>query len=195
LNHAPNATDVLTVVAPRDFENCNPRDTQIADPFLLDEYLSGTVPGWFIHLANFRLTYIVTQAFKIKDERQHLLRNDRYGSSPLYNRMSWNPAPVLDKRCFAALANFRQELSGRGIRLVVATVPVMPSWRAQFDPDGRMLSQWIDEIRASLGGNALLIDGRGLSLPDERFADPVHLLWPEGADYSDFIAGMLKIGS
>ncbi len=192
LQNAPSAAEVITVVAPRDFENCAPGDTAIADPFLLNGYLAGTVPGWVIHLANFRLTYLVRQAVTIKRDREGALRSDSHGFSPLHDRVTWNPAPVFDKRCFKALADFRQELARKGIKFVVATIPVIPSWQARFDPDGRIVGQWIDDMRAALGEGALLIDGRELSLPDQRFADPVHLLWPEGAEFTDFVARTLQ---
>jgi hypothetical protein len=192
LARAPQVKRVLTVVAPRDFENCNPQDTEIADPTLLRGYLAGTVPGWFVHLVNLRLPYIIGQAFSIKAERQGGLGSDAHGSSPLHRPVKWNPAPVLDRRCFDALATLQAAVAAQGARLIVATVPVMPGWRARFDPDGRIVDQWIEDIRARLGVGSLLIDGRALSWPDERFADPVHLLWPEGAAYSDFIAAAMK---
>jgi hypothetical protein len=192
LKHVPRVTDLLTVVAPRDFENCAPQDTTIVDPFLLDGYMAGRIPGWVVHLTNFRLPHVITQAFRIKEDRRGVLRNDPYGSSPLYHRVGWDPAPVFDPRCFQALAAFSSDLRKRGIRLIVATVPVKPSWRERHDRDGAIVSRWIETIRAQIGTDSLLIDGRNMPLPDERFADPVHLLWPQGAEFTDFIARAMR---
>ena len=54
-----------------------------------------------------------------------------------------------------------------------------------------MISRWIEGIRARLGPRSVFIDGRAFAWPNEAFADPVHLLWPMGAEYTDFIATAL----
>jgi hypothetical protein len=191
LARVPKVTHVLTVLAPRDFEKCDPKDTKIAEPLLARAHLDGLVPGWLVHVINFRPMYILREAFRIKAGREEALGSDRYGSSPLYRTNSWNPPPSLDERCFAALAKLESLVAARHARLVVATVPVMPRWLAEFDPNNRMISQWIEGIRARLGPRSLFIDGRSFHWPDEGFADPVHLLWPLGAKYTDFIATAL----
>jgi hypothetical protein len=191
LERTAKVTHVLTVLAPRDFEKCDPRETEIAQPLLVRAHLNGLVPGWFVHLINFRPMYILRQAFSIKAERQDLFLSDRYGSSPAYRANTWNPPPTFDERCFEALAKLEATVAARGARLAVATVPVMPRWLAQFDPSSCMISRWIEGIRARLGPSSVFIDGRAFAWPDEAFADPVHLLWPMGIEYTDFIATAL----
>jgi len=192
LELTPKIKTVVTILTPRDFENCDARDSAIADPALLRAYLTRALPGWPIYLINFRPMYFAVQAINIKAQREGLLGSDRYGSSPLYARTpDYNPAPVFDKRCFAALRTLEGHVAARGARLVVATIPVKPDWAMRFDPDGRIINGWIEEMRAHLGSRALLVDGRRLSWPTERFADPVHLLWPEGAEYSQFLASAI----
>jgi len=191
LERTAKVTHVLTVLAPRDFEKCDPRDTKIVQPLLARAHLNGFLPGWLVHLINFRPMYILREAFSIKAAREELLRSDRYGSSPAYRTNSWNPPPSLDERCFGALAKLESLVTAKNARLVVATLPLMPRWLAEFDPNDRAISHWIEGIRARLGPGSLFVDGRAFPWPDEGFADPVHLLWPMGAKYTDFIGTAL----
>ena len=193
LERAARVTYVLTVLALRDFENCDPKDTKIAQPTLTRAYLLGILPGWVVHFVNFRPSYILHQAFTIKAERAGLLSSDQYGSSPAYRVNNWNPPPVVDQRCFDALERLESSVAGKNARLVVATVPVMPRWSAEFDPNKHIVAHWTDGVRAKLSSRTMFVDGRMFLWPDEGFADPVHLLWPKGAEYTEFIAAAIAV--
>jgi hypothetical protein len=62
---------------------------------------------------------------------------------------------------------------------------------AEFDPSGCMISRCIEGISRPFCPRSVFIDGRAFAWPNEAFADPVHLLWPMGAEYTDFIATTL----
>jgi len=190
LKSAPKVTTVITVLAPRDFENCTPRDTAIADPTLIRAYLAGFLPSWALHLVNFRPFYLLTRALDRDSEQNDEMRSDRYGSSHLYYPIAWEPPLAIDDRCFGAVERLERYATASGARLIVATVPTKPAWSAKFDPNGAVVGDWTEKVRARLR-HSVFLDGRRLAWPNERFADPVHLLWPAGAEYSDFIASAL----
>ena len=81
----------------------------------------------------------------------------------------------------------------RGVRLVVATVPTMPAWAAEFDPDGTLVERWTRHLAASLRRpETVFVDGSALRWPDTHFADPVHLLFPHHQAFSHYIADAIE---
>src|ERR1700736_4792592 len=118
----PNLQNVITIVAPRDFENCSPQFTQIFDPGLGAAFIQNRIPVWLPYVINMRAPYILRTAITLPSERAFNAQ-DAYGSSPLKQAFSWRPAPVFDERCFVAFKNYSLAMAQKHVRLWIATVP------------------------------------------------------------------------
>jgi len=191
LERMPRVDTVLAVVAPRDFEACPASQRAFFDPHLAGAYLGSRVPAWLPYVTGFRPIYLAREAI----EQENLppgpdaVALDGHGSSILRKPHSWRPAPVFDPSCYEGLATLEETVTSRGARLVVSSLPVMPEWSERFDPDGSLVESWTREMRATLRQpETLFLDGRSLAWGDERFADPVHLLYPHHSPFTDFIA-------
>jgi hypothetical protein len=195
LGHTPRLRTVLTVVAPRDFEACPPDQTAFFDADLARAYLSGTVPAWLPYVTGFRPTYLAREALNLWRNRWRERPEpvaDAHGSVFLVEPGAWRPPLRIDPRCYAGLAALEAAAAARGARLVVATVPVMPEWAAAHDPDGGGVEAWTRGLAAALRRpESLLVDGRALRWGDERFADAVHVLYPNHTPFTRFVADAL----
>lgn len=198
LDRMPRVDTVIVVVAPRDFEACPAPARAFFDRDLADAYLDGLIPRWLPYVTGFRPVYLAREVLdptepKLSEEQ---VAEDRYGSSILRFQAQWRPAPAFDETCYSALSALEETVAEHGARLVLATLPVMPEWRAAFDPDGKVVETWTRKMQAALKRpDTLLIDGRALDWGDERFADPVHVLYPHHTAFSDFVAQAMKQGS
>jgi len=196
LDVSADVESVLYIVAPRDFEDCNPADTRLFDPSLTALYLRRVVPRWAPYVINFRWHYLLTQAGRIQDQRKSsspsFLSSDASGWSPLRAPKAWMPEPQFDPRCFESLREFGEQLEDRNVRLIVATLPVKPLWRSTFDPHLATMAEWKARVRNEMGPNAVFIDATALEWADSRFVDPVHLLPDAGLAYSRFLAHRLN---
>ncbi|MFC7738945.1 hypothetical protein ACFQX4_24840 [Roseomonas sp. GCM10028921] len=188
LSRMPEVTTVVTVVAPRDFESCVPEERAFFDTSLAEAYLDRQVPHWLPYITGFRPAYLARE-FLARKARMPADAQDPLGSSILRRPHSWRPAPAFDARCYSALTELEATVTSHGARLVVAPLPIMPEWAAQFDPDGSLIKSWTGAIRAALiQPETVIADGTALQWDDTRFADPVHLLYPHHTPFTGFIA-------
>jgi hypothetical protein len=190
----PNLQNVITIGAPRDFEDCPPQFTQIFDPSLGAVFIQKQIPVWLPYVVNMRAPYILRTAITLPSERA-LNAQDAYGSSPLKQAVSWRPAPVFDERCFVAFKNYSLNMAQKHVRLWIATVPTMPEWADSYDPTGIIVKEWTHRLKALSQSGTKLVDGREISFRSEQFADPVHLLSPFHHEFSQFIAERIRFGS
>ncbi|MFC3125599.1 hypothetical protein ACFOD4_11035 [Pseudoroseomonas globiformis] len=199
LPRLPAVTTVLTVVHPRDFEACPAAARAFFEPALFGAYLDGTVPGWLPYVSGFRPLYLARTAAERRAGGQpegDRVAEDRFGSAVLRHRHFWRPELQLDPSCMQGLADLEAVVAERGARLVVAVLPMMPEWASANDPEGRRVDGWVRDMRARLTRpETLFVDGRTLQWDNSRFADPVHLIYPEHSAFSDLIgAAMQKAG-
>ncbi len=196
LDRMPRVDSVLVTLAPRDFEACRREHTAFFQPVLAGAYVDRTMPTWLVHFLGFRPVWLLREVLRLR--RTSELQGegpfeDAYGSSILRRPGRYWPALKLDPRCDNVLPRLEALVAARGARLVVATVPVMPAWAAEFDPDGASVEAWSRRLASSLGKpESLFIDGRALAWGDERFADPVHLLYPHHVAFSEFVAAAIE---
>jgi len=191
LRHMPQVETVLSIVAPRDFEACPASQRAFFDLQLADAYLAGEVPSWLPYVTGFRPVYLAREAVEQENvpPGPDVMAEDGRGSSIMRKPHFWRPEPVFDPACYEGLTALEEAVAARGARLVIATLPVMPEWGERFDPDGTIIEGWMQDMRAALRRpETLLVDGRQLGWDDERFADPVHLLYPYHRSFTDFIA-------
>lgn len=189
LERAPTTKTLLTVLTLRDLEGCSRNPTAFFDPKLADEYIDGRSYAWWLYFRNFRFTDIVLHAFYASDRRA-LLHYDEFGSGPITRDTPDTGHPVVsDPSCFTELRRFAQMLEAKGVQFIVVTFPVMPGWAERNDNDGIARAGFRAGIEVALAStNAILVDGMaGWSAPDSAFADPVHLQWPETANFTRFV--------
>lgn len=186
---------MLVVLHPRDYENCTPANTAFFDAQIAGAFVDGTAPGWLVHLLGFRPVWLLREAVRLQrtDGRGATgAVDDPLGSSILQRKATYWPAPVLDARCDPWLPRLETMAAERNVRLVVATVPTMPTWAAEFDPAGQLVDLWTRNIAASLRRpDTAFVDGRTLHWPDGHFADPAHLMYPHHRAFSHWIADAL----
>jgi hypothetical protein len=196
LDRMPRVDTVLVTLAPRDFEACREQDAAFFQPMLAGAYVDRTMPTWLVHFLGFRPVWLLREVLRLRrtsELQPGAVFEDAYGSSILRRPQSWWPALRLDPRCDNALPRLEALVAARGARLVVATVPVMPAWAAKFDPNGASVEAWSRRLASSLRRpESLFIDGRALAWGNERFADPVHLLYPHHVAFSEFIAAAIE---
>ncbi|MFZ1415343.1 MAG: hypothetical protein WAS73_12305 [Defluviicoccus sp.] len=197
LNDMPRVATVVSLVTPRDFEDCRSEDTMFFDASTARDYVFAKNVPWHLYVTNLRPTAFAQDVIRLRRMRldsSHpaTLKMDTYGSSPMQVGIGWMPEPRFDDRCFAALAELEATAAGHGARLVVATVPTMPRWRQRFDPDGAIGARFRLRLRTALREpTSLLIDGDEFAVTDDDFADPVHLLRDNVAEFSRFITGRM----
>jgi len=193
LDISPSVDTVLVVLAPRDFDACPASQAAFMNTWLAKQYIARRVPYWLPYLVNPRISYLITEAqTRTKSNRglnpQSSLEMDAYGSSLMLGPAPWRPKPIIDAECFDVLRGLSVFLDEADIKFIVATIPVMPEWRDQFDRDGLIYKAWTQDIRQNLVGDAMFLDGSDIDWGDEAFADPVHLMPDYARHYSDMIA-------
>jgi hypothetical protein len=190
----PNLQDVITIVSPRDFEDCSPQFRQIFDPALGSAFIKKQIPVWLPYVVNMRAPYILRTATTLPSERA-LNAQDAYGTSPLKQAFGWRFPPVFDERCFVAFRSYSLSMAQKHVRLWIATVPTMPEWAASYDASGSLIEEWTHRLRALSQSGTRIVDGREISFRNEQFADPIHLLSPFHREFSQFIAERSFFGS
>ena len=192
LARMPRVRTVLLVVAPRDFDTCRTDRVAFLEPSLAHAYLSERVPRWLPYITGFSPVYLMREVVRRLGERGRVATppyEDSYGSSVFRHANGWRPPLDIDARCYAGLTAVESVVVAAGARLVVATLPVMPEWALTNDPEGGAVDEWMRGMAAALRhDDTLLIDGRKLAWGDARFADPVHLVYPNHRAYARFVA-------
>jgi hypothetical protein len=176
------------VLAPRDLEGCSRNRTDFFETKIADRYMTSSGLDWWLYFRNLRFKDIVAHAI-FASERQSELRYDGFGSGPLVREppeigRSFKP----EAACYKELTDFARSLAEKHIEFIVVTFPVMPSWAERFDEQGKTISEFKENVaRALKPTQAILVDGISeWKLPDAAFTDPVHLQWPDTADFTRF---------
>ena len=197
LSEMPHVATVLSLVTPRDFEDCRGDDTAFFDEHVAHEYVFARHVPWSLYLTNLRPTAFAQDIIRLRRMRLDAnhpanLKMDAFGSSPMRVQIGWMPEPRFDDRCFTALAELEATAQAHRARLVVATVPTMPRWRQRFDPDGTVGARFRLRLRQALTEpTSLYIDGDAFVATDDDFSDPVHLLGDKAAEFTHFITGRM----
>jgi hypothetical protein len=195
LERARSTETIVVVYSPRDFEQCDPADANFVEPDQVRRFLSGQLPGWVVHVVNFRPLYLAKAMLTVKRHRDPTVKgpivSDMYGTSPLVRTIPWDPPFKVDPRCFDAVGQLQDMANQRGISLMIATVPPMPRWAEKHDPTGAKYDDWIRRLRNKLNPKTVFVDGRAFGWGNERFADPVHLISPYHTEFSETLAKTL----
>jgi len=197
LHRMPRVHTVITVVAPRDFEECSGPSDEFVSRRLADAYVFDDLPSLPVYLTNFKPDGFVRDALRIRAMRadpQHplSLTMDEFGSGPLHRRSGWLPPPALERACFPALTALEATVKRHGARLVVAAFPMQPEWRRRFDPDGAFQLDFEARLRRALvRPETIFVSGDHPDFRALTHADAVHLLWESARSYSHSLAERL----
>jgi hypothetical protein len=187
---------VVSVVAPRDFERCiAPSDTFFPSA-LAEAYVFDGMPPFPIYVANFVPHKFVRDVLRIRQMRSEpntalTLMMDDYGAGPLRASSEWLPEPAFDEMCFAALSALERTVTAHGARLIVATLPLQPEWRAMYDPDSQLMAAFEQRVRAALVRPSTVFHAGSQMAPlSLSYADGVHFLWDSAVRYSTHFASI-----
>jgi hypothetical protein len=195
MEHLEQAKTVVVVTVPRDFETCT--GGAFFDSGAARRYVVEKGSGALLYLTRMNLPGFVKDATILADERDPHGRGglvmDEYGFNPYRDTQPWFPEPKIDEACYRHLALLEDEIVARGGRLIIATLPTMPSWASRFDPDGAFVDGWTRRVRGALDHpHTVFIDGRTLDFTDAEFADATHLVYPHTRTFSELIARRMR---
>lgn len=189
---------VVTVVAPRDFEECRSAKEQFFSNFNTRMYVFDRLLPFPVYLMNFRPVSFVEDVMHLKRMRtdpnyEYTMMMDRYGSSLLHATSNWLPKPIFDPNCFAALTELEKVVNRAGASLIVAAFPLENEWHAKYDADGFVIRGFEARLRKSLKSPSTRFIS-GSSLDDYKslqYADSVHLLLRGAVSYSDLLTDQI----
>ncbi|MGF1548375.1 MAG: hypothetical protein ACFCUG_13725 [Thiotrichales bacterium] len=190
----PALETLLVVVHPRDFDTCHPGEREFFNPWLLGAYLDGWIPQWWPYITGLRPFYLVKHVLAQRKSQRDggiPLVADGLGSEALAATNGWNPELILDEQCFEGVERLAALAQENTFELVLVLLPHEAQWRNEHDPTGARLDAWATRLTAMAGASVRVVDTRDLAWARERFADPVHLLAPYVAPYSEIVAARL----
>lgn len=197
LDHLDRVKLVVSVVAPRDFADCNEAERAFFSTDKAAAYVFHGESPLAIYASNFRPIPFIRDALDIAEKRSSPtatgpLFMGPYGSGPITGEGTWSAAPSFDDRCFAALSGFEALLAARGIRLALVSFPSSPAWLAEHDPDGSVTRTFDARLRASLTDERTLFrPAETAAYGDPSYFDYVHLNWPAAQVFSADLARWL----
>ncbi|WP_159993397.1 hypothetical protein [Roseomonas sp. 18066] len=206
LGHNDSVREVLLIASPHDFENCGRMRTAVFDAADADAFVYGGSSPWPYYIKYFAPAALLRNALTVGAKRQggavmDPLVFDRYASGPMENdgvrdTLLYGPVRHLDQACFDALDRFAREMRRSGRRLMVASTPMHPAWKRQYDPSNVMQDGFgarVRQVLAASGGEYW--DGDGARVVSEAaFYDAIHLHWSAVAPYSAALARHFQFG-
>jgi hypothetical protein len=196
LSRMRNVATVVSVVAPRDFERCTTPSDAFFPSALAGAYVFDGMPPFPIYVANLVPHKFVRDVLRIRQMRSDpntalTLIMDDHGAGPLRASSKWLPEPAFDEMCFAALSALERTVVAHGAKLIVATMPLQPEWRALHDPDGQLMAAFEQRVRAALiMPSTLFHAGSQAAAQSLSYADAVHFLWDSAVRYSAHFASI-----
>ncbi|MDJ0387857.1 hypothetical protein QMO56_07005 [Roseomonas sp. E05] len=207
LDRRPSIQDVLLITSPQDFENCTTTRTALFDAEDVEDYVLGHGTPWGYYLRYFDLLSLARNAREIAAKRSgenwvDPLVFDPYGGGPLDTRRNretplYGMVRNLDSACFDALGRLSARLQQEGRRLMVASTPLNPEWKASGDPEGQTVTEFTHRIRKTLAGNSLaeFWDGDAAQVVGPAgFFDAIHLRWSAAKTYTAALVKALHPG-
>lgn len=194
LARMPSVATVVSVVAPRDFEQCTSPNDAFFPSTLAEAYVFDGLPPFPIYLANLAPHKFARDIFRIREMRNNphsllTLVMDEHGAGPLRTPGEWLPKPAFDDMCFTALSELERTVTAHGARLIVTTLPLQPEWRALHDPDGQLTAAFERRVRGALAHPSTMFQaGSELAPQSLSYGDAVHFLWDSAKRYSAHVA-------
>ena len=185
LKGIPTVRTVVSVMAPRDFDQCAKPREDFFPATLAAAYVFNGLPALPIYLANSKPDKFVRSVLRIKGLRKNEMLMDDYGSSFMRQPRTWLPEPVLADKCFEARAELERVVEEAGATLIVATVPLQPEWQARYDPKRTFINSFEERVQSALTApSTLFIRGSRSATESLRHGDAVHYIWDSAVKYS-----------
>jgi hypothetical protein len=206
MRHYPSIREVLMIAGPQDFQNCTTPRTAVFDSDDADDYVFGRASPWSYYIKYFAPAALLRSAAGVAARRtgentMDPLVFDRYGSGPLDTQgyrdtLLYGAVDGLDQACFDALSRLAIRLRQEGRRLMVASTPMHPEWKALYDPGNRMKASFNLQLRKVLDAtHAEFWDGDGAKVVgQDAFYDGIHLRWSAVAPFSEALARRFRFG-
>lgn len=197
LDHLDQVETVVSVVAPRDFADCNEPERAFFSRERAARYVFEGDSPLPLYFTNLRPISFVRDALGTAERRTNSAAHgplvmDPFGAGPIVGRAEWTEIPQLDERCFSALARFEAMLAARGLRLVLVSFPPSPGWRGQNDPEGTLTRGFEARLRATLAEpGSLFLASAPFVFEEPSYFDYVHLQWPAARVFSAAVAERL----
>lgn len=194
LSRMPKVQTVVSVLAPRDFERCSARREAFFPTTLAGRYVFDDMAPFPIYLTNLVPHRFMRDVLRIRQMRSDpkaslTLVMDEHGAGPMHASADWLPEPAFADMCFAALTELERTVTVKGARLIVATLPMQPQWRALYDPDGQIIRAFEQRVRAALvNPTTLLHSGSQVAVQPLAYGDAIHFLWDSAVHYSATLA-------
>jgi hypothetical protein len=199
LGHHPSVREVLLIASPQDFENCTKLRREIFDTADADAYVFDKASPWPYYIKYFSPGSLLRNSLDIAGKRDGTVKMDplvfdRYGSGPAdiesSRELLYGSVGSLDPACFATLKELAERLRQDGRRLMVASTPLHPEWKALHDPDGATRKAFSTGIRATLaGGKGEFWDSDAAGVvTQDAFYDGIHLRWSAVTPFSEALA-------
>ena len=202
LDRNPSVKEVLLLAVPQDFEDCTGHPAAIFDRKDADEFVYGGASRWRYYLRYFDPISLVRNAKGIAAQRSGAndldpLVFDGYGAGPLDTSVSrdltYGPVFRQDPACYAAVAALSKRLKSEGRRLMIAATPIHPDWKAQYDPQGKMVGAFTSGAKAIPASE--FWDGDKANLFDKSaYTDAVHFRWSAAGKFSQALASNFHFG-
>lgn len=185
LPRIPSARAVLLIASPLDFQRCDGHDPARFDTAIADDYVFDRHPSWRFYTRYFDPSSLLRNVRGLRQLRHDptlydTLVMDRFGDGPLMPSESrgifYRREVELDSACFVALRRMAHSLDRRGVKLLVASTPLMPKWSAS---PGRQvtISRFDGGVRDALAGTGARYARPAHPFEDGDFVDAIHLHW------------------
>jgi hypothetical protein len=194
--YTPNLKRLLVVFHPRDFAQCRPQDQEFLPQRMAHAVFSHLLPIQVAYLTGFKPAYLVREAAGMAQRPRPAGQAyiDGRGSEPLNEPEDWSPELVIDERCFDGVRQLGKLARSNPFDLSIVLMPIESRWKADADPSGEILATWASRVVSEAGPQVSVIDLRELDWSSDRFADPVHLLAPFVAPFTERIADEMAAG-
>jgi hypothetical protein len=197
LEHLGRVKTVLSVVAPRDFADCDASDRAFFDPDQAEPYVFEDSPPLYIYATNFRPMQLFRDASQVASRRSAAsadgpLVMGPYGAGPIEGNRKRTVAPTFDDACFEALRGLESKLAAQGVALVIVSFPMSPRWRSRHDPDGSITAEFEKRIQEVLQDEStIVVPSAKFRTDGALYYDDVHFRWQGSRDFSRQLASLL----
>ncbi|MFT8719421.1 hypothetical protein [Acetobacter sp.] len=192
LKHYSSIRTIVMLAVPQDFTLCR---NVSSTPFSLsaaDEYVFGKNKTYFplrFYFQFFDPISLQHNAHRVASQRRNEIPLDPLvitstGDGPLNTVVSRTtlgdgPLPPYDPVCYNALNHMEQVAKDKGLRFVVALLPVKQAWEKLYDPSHQRRHELVEHIKQDFTqsyGEEVDLESR-VTLPEGAFTDAVHIRW------------------
>jgi hypothetical protein len=201
----PSVQAVMTILAPQDLTDCSNTNSRVFDIGDVDDFVFRRSSEFAFYLKYFDPLTLIKNVFILRAMRKGGLpfdeiRMDRYGDAPIDTEASrdltYGALPPPDPVCLEALQKLAYDLAAGGRRLTVVTMPLDPTWKKQYDPDGAVMRNMTHDIRQALAGSGAVFwdANHDFAMDPDAFIDAIHIRWSAAKTFSRALIAATGLG-